>query len=297
MLTIIEARTNLGLRPDPSGKVSGCDRAPTALLGAGLIDGLVARFGPTITAPAYVMDWTPGDGCRNATGVAGFSVELADAVEPELGRSFPVVLGGDCSVLIGEALALRRRGRCGLVFIDGHGDFRHPGTEPVVAAAGEDLAIVTGRGDERLVDLEGRGPLVDERDVIVLGIRSDDPYRLELEALGMPVRSVRRIVADSPASTASSAISHASGAGRDGFWIHLDVDVLDPADMPAVDSPAPGGLRLGQLADLLAPIVADERALGLDVCIYDPDLDPDGSAARALAATLRDVLAERAAPV
>ena len=68
----------------------------------------------------------------------------------------PIVLGGDCSILIGCALSLRRRGRYGLALLDGHGDFRHPGNSDAVdAAAGEDLAIVSGRGEDRLVNLEG----------------------------------------------------------------------------------------------------------------------------------------------
>jgi arginase len=71
-----------------------------------------------------------------------------------------------------------------------------------------------------------------------------------------------------------------------GFWIHLDVDVLDPSVMPAVDSPAAGGLstdELGSLVSLLAP-----RAIGAQVTVFDPDLDPGG----ALAHLITDLLAE-----
>lgn len=65
-----------------------------------------------------------------------------------------------------------------------------------------------------------------------------------------------------------------------GFWIHLDVDVLNPAAMPAVDSPEPGGLMPAELVRLLTPLVTHPRALGLSVTIYDPALDPDRSCAR-----------------
>jgi arginase len=74
-------------------------------------------------------------------------------------------------------LALKRTGRYGLVFIDAHSDFRHPGNSPEIgAAAGEDLAIVTGRGDHRLINLEGMGPYVQEEDVHIVGVRSNDDY-------------------------------------------------------------------------------------------------------------------------
>ena len=65
----------------------------------------------------------------------------------------------------------------------------------------------------------------------------------------------------------------------DGFWVHLDADVLDPSVMPAVDSPDPGGLLPDELvAAAAARSSRSPRCVGLNVTIYDPDLDPDGTA-------------------
>jgi arginase len=76
-----------------------------------------------------------------------------------------------------------------------------------------------------------------------------------------------------------------------GFWIHVDADVLNPAVMPAVDSPEPGGLMPGELVDLLRPLVNHPRALGLNVTTYDPALDPDRSCgARQLVSLLEALL-------
>jgi arginase len=61
--------------------------------------------------------------------------------------------------------------------------------------------------------------------------------------------------------------------------VHLDVDVLDPTLMPAVDSPIAGGLDFDQVAELLAPLVRHPAALGLQVTICDPSIDPDGTGA------------------
>jgi arginase len=71
-----------------------------------------------------------------------------------------------------------------------------------------------------------------------------------------------------------------------GFWIHLDVDVLNPSVMPAVDSPEPGGPTLDELVNLLAPLVRHPLAVGLDLSIYDPALDADRSGARQLVGLL-----------
>lgn len=78
----------------------------------------------------------------------------------------------------------------------------------------------------------------------------------------------------------------------DGFWVHLDADVLDPSVMPAVDSPDPDGLLPDELTALLKVLVHSERCVGLNVTIYDPDLDPDGSAGALLADLIVAAFAE-----
>src|SRR4029453_4318926 len=109
---------------------------------------------------------------RNPRGSAAYSVALGDVVERVIDMGeFPVVLGGDCSILLGCLLALRRRGRFGLLFLDGHGDFYQPEAEPDGEAASMELALVTGRGPVFVTDLEGRCPLVRDEDLAVLGRR------------------------------------------------------------------------------------------------------------------------------
>lgn len=81
----------------------------------------------------------------------------------------------------------------------------------------------------------------------------------------------------------------------EGFWIHLDVDVLDGAAMPAVDSPLPGGIGFNDLSALLRCLRADPLARGLQVTIFDADLDPDASRAAAPVTSLVDDLSARRA--
>jgi arginase len=101
-----------------------------------------------LVPPRYRAGWQAGEGVRNAEAIVAFSLQLADRVENLVaGGKRLLVLGGDRGILISNMLALGRRGRYGLVFIDAHSDFRHLGNSPAVgAAAGENLAIVTGRG-------------------------------------------------------------------------------------------------------------------------------------------------------
>ena len=69
----------------------------------------------------------------------------------------------------------------------------------------------------------------------------------------------------------------------DGFWLHLDADVLDPTVMPAVDSPDPDGLTVAELTAIVTALARSPRCVGLHLTIYDPDLDPEGTGAALLA--------------
>jgi arginase len=186
-------------------------------------------------------------------------------------------------------LALRRRGHHGLIFIDGHTDFRHPGNaEFVGAAAGEDLALVTGRGDS-LANLDGLGPLVRDTDVVVLGVRAASETD-ELLAAGMRVYTSDDVRVD-PGAVARAALEALSDSDLDGLWIHCDVDVLDSSVMPAVDTPEPGGLNFPELTSLLAALLASDRACGLELTIFDPDLDESGRLAERLTDCICDAFA------
>jgi arginase len=192
---------------------------------------------------------------------------------------------------LGEAVG----GRIGLVFVDGHSDFRHPGNAPYVgAAAGEGLALVTGRGQPDLAAIEGRRPYFRDIDVVVLGIRPQDEYRLDLQAAGIVTRPVPSLRAEGAARTAQWA--HEQLADCAGYWVHIDVDVLDPAVMPAVDAPEPGGIAFAELELLLAGLVDTPHCLGIEITVFDPDYDSDGAYAADIVATLVAGLAPVAEP-
>src|SRR5688500_18808558 len=118
---IIEAPSVLGLTP------GGVEDLPATLLGAGLAARLGARRVGAVKPPAYDERRDPVHGFLNAPGIARYASDLADVigVVVEAGET-PLVLGGDCSILLGSMLALRRRGRYGLLFLDGHTDFYQP---------------------------------------------------------------------------------------------------------------------------------------------------------------------------
>jgi arginase len=282
---LIHAPSVLGLRP------TGVERPPPALEAAGIRSGLGAEYAGRIEPLPYDPRRDPETGILNPVGLVEHSGRLADAVGRELSRGrFPVVLGGDCSNLIGCALALRRRGRYGLFFLDGHADFYQPEAEPNGEVASMDLAVVSGHGPPVLADLDGLRPLVREEDIVAFGYRDEDQQReygsqdIRATAIHLfPLDEVRRSGVVQSAD-AASALLH--DRDLEGIWIHLDADVLDDGIMPAVDYRLPGGLSWGELSTTVGAVMATGRAVGLNLGIFNPALDPDGATARRLVACL-----------
>jgi arginase len=284
---IIEAPSILGLKP------TGVDRLPAVLLQHGLAEQLRARrAGRVVPTAAYDTKRDPQTLTLNAPGIADYSVQLADAVTDVVERDeFPVLLGGDCSILLGSTLALRRRGRYGLLFIDGHADFYQPAANPNGEAASMDLAFATGRGPELLTNLEGLRPLVRDEDVVAFGFRDAHEQReygsqpLPPTVLALDLQEVRRLGVK---QAAQRAVEHLTAADRptQGFFIHLDCDVVSDALMPAVDYRIPDGLSWDELRTVLETALASGRAVGIEITIYNPALDADGSSGRELARTL-----------
>lgn len=285
--SIIDAPSDLGLRR------TGVDGLPAALRDAGLLEGIPgAQYAGRIAVPEYVPLRDESTGIMNSEGLITFAGRLADRVAFTLDFDrFPVVLGGDCSILLGCALALKRRGRFGLFFMDGHADFYSPEAEPNGEAASMDLALVVGHGPDALTNLEGRRPLVREEDAIVYGFRDAEtateygsPDVRETAVHAFELAEVRRQGA-APAAREGLALLEKNAV--DGVWIHLDADVLNDEVMPAVDYRVPGGLWPEELSEALSVVLRSPLAVGMDITIYNPTLDdPDRSAARVLAQTV-----------
>lgn len=278
---VIQAPSILGLRP------TGVERLGEVLEAVGLGARLGAERAGRVEPPPYDPRRDRDTGILNPGGLEEYSRRLADAVRHELQRGrFPLVLGGDCSNLIGCALALRRMGRFGVFFLDGHADFYQPEAEPNGEVASMDLAIVAGRGPALLADIEGRRPLVFEEDIVAFGYR-DDEEQLKHGSQDIrdtaihvyPLDEVRRATV---AVAAGKAVEVLREKAIEGIWIHLDADVLDDRIMPAVDYRLPGGLSWEELSATLRAVMETGEAVGLNVGIFNPALDPDGAIARRL---------------
>jgi len=279
--SVIDAPSILGLRP------TGVELLPKALRAAGLLERLNAEYGG-IVAPSSPYNHSRDEETKllNAEAIKEYSLKLAEVVKRQLHKNkFPIVIGGDCSILIGNLLALRRLGRYGLFFIDGHSDFYLPEESPTGEVADMDLAIVSGHGPEILSDLDHLEPLVKEQDIVVFGYR-DSAQSAQYGC--QDIKKATMVNAVELVDVEKLGLQNAFSLGiqtllkneLSGFWIHLDADVLDDSIMPAVDYRLPDGITFSELSNLLKLLLLSKKAVGISVTIFNPTLDKDDSITR-----------------
>lgn len=285
---VIAAPSNLGLSPLRPGHQPGTWRAPSALLAAGLLQAINASTVRHLPRPLYSAEAQPGTRLRNGHALRAFNLALADLVRAAMQEDdFALVIGGDCSILLGALAGARHAGPLSLLHIDGHSDFRHPGNydpeQSLGAVAGMDLALATGRGEALATDWPGiAGPLVGDAQVVQLGERENRDHDFawpDVNHTAINRIDVFEALAIGPDAVIARIRDTLDQVPGQGFWIHLDIDVLDQAIMPSVDSPGTPGIAPDDLARILTPFVADRRCRGMTVTVFDPDLDPDGHCA------------------
>ena len=298
-VAILGAPSSIGLRPDDvTGQPQQVERAPGILRALGLAGRLDAADLGDVVPPPYVDFTRPPRRARNEVGVATYSLALAAGVESGLDHGrFVVVLGGDCSIVLGCLLgAARRSGQVGLAYVDAHADFATPEQSQTGSVASMGLALAVGHGDSPLARLAGPAPVVQAEHVALIGRRdaSEPSYgHAALRVSGILDMPDPAIQPAAVVVTASAALARIGANQVGGFWILVDADVLNPKVMPAVGSPEPGGPAIEELAALLRPLVSHPKALGLALTLYDPSLDPDRTSASRLVELLDIVLGRR----
>ena len=296
-IAIVGAPSSIGIKPYDDGTMRRLDLAPAALREQGLAARLGARDRGDVAPPPYRDFVRPPAKPRNEDLVERYSRDLAQHVAAADDGAFLVVLGGDCSIVLGCLSGVRRkRARVGLVYVDAHADFATPELSRTGSAASMCLALAVGRGDSTLARLDGEQPLARPDDLVLVGRRDDADtpwYGQDVLRAGPMLDLTHATIRDRGiADVAALALERVTRPGIDGFWIHVDADVLDPDEVPAVDSPEPGGLLLDELSELLTPLIRHPDAIGLELTIYDPQLDPDRTSAARLANLLERAIGQ-----
>ena len=275
-----------GLGADPN-----IENPPDGLRQAGLVLKL-KESGHIVTDLGNLNGFQSQDIRDPETGINDFgtwldlSKEISHTVGAMLDRkSFPLVLGGDCRMLVGIFTALvQKKIDAGLIFIDGHADFHTVNTSPSGDPADMELAILTGRGPKQITNIAGKYPILNDSDVVVYGIRSWE----HINESNIEVYDKKRLT--------KVGFKRAVEEGLNSFierelpaWLHFDVDVLDPDVMPVM-FPEPGGLSFDEVHELLSLVRDSSQIEGLSITCYHPSLDTDGSAGKRLTNLISEVL-------
>ena len=186
--------------------------------------------------------------------------QVADAVRA--GRR-PVSIAGDCCSMIGVVAGLQRAGiNPFVIWFDAHGDFNTWETTPSGFLGGMALAMLAGLGEQTMPESVGLQSVAEEM-IILTDARNLDSQERDL--------------------IESSKVKHFSDVTRLlkyplprlPLHIHVDVDIINPIDAPAMSYLAPGGPRASELGNIFRFLARTGQIAGVSMCTWTPELDGD----------------------
>jgi arginase len=243
----------------PQWQGSGSSRAMR------LVDGAEAIRGDLPSAATVLVDVPAEAGSSEGTAVHRLSsiVAVRDALGAALETrpaELPVVIGGDCGVEIGAVGRAIAGGETAVLWLDAHPDLNSPETSPSAAFHGMVVRTLLGDGPAALVPAH---PLAPGRLVLAGTRASDDAESEYIASAGIRVIAPGEVTAESIAE-ALRATAAAS------VYIHVDLDVLDPADIDGIGFPEPFGLGLQQLLDAILAAKAALPIVGAGITEFAP---------------------------
>lgn len=284
-IQIISAPSVLGLQSN------GVELLAEKFLQNGLAEKIHSQL-PVISVPTLNNQRSnqrdPITKCLNPVMIHEFSLTLKKVIADT--DNFKLVLGGDCSILLGIMPALKSKGNYGLIFIDAHADFYEPEKSTTGEVADMDLAIVTGRGPEILTNIDGLKPYVRDEHVIHIAQRDWEETKKfdsqDIRETNIKCFLLEAIENNGVQKTTTEILDHISTLDTIGYWIHFDTDVLNDSINPAVDYRIPGGLQLEEAEHFISNFCQKINIIGMSVTIYNASLDETGAIAKKITDSL-----------
>ena len=279
---IVEFPSNLGLKEPQPGKEPGVKNMPNWFWKHNLHKAINHKDVLRLDPPRYTNIRETETNILNANALIDYAREQAYLINNLLSQNkFPFILGGDCSILLGSAIALKQKGNYGLFYLDGHTDFMDVSLSETGGVGGMAASIVTGNGHKKLTDILNLSPYIKEENLWCVGNREyDDEYENEIRNSAATYLSLRELRKQGISIAVESFLLEVKNKNLDGFWLHIDVDVLNDTIMPCVDSRTPDGLTYQEFNELTSYLFQNEKLSGLEITILDPDLDPTGQYTR-----------------
>lgn len=293
----------IGAPTDIGADNRGGSMGPEALRVAGLQKAL-ERLGYTVADRGNLIgpanpNRGPVDGYRHLEETALWCERTRDAVRDTLdaGR-LPILLGGDHSLAIGSIAGVAAHCAAAnkplsVLWLDAHADFNTAETSPTGNIHGMPLAIVAGRGPERLTKLGPAVPMLDPARVVQIGVRSVDAMEKTMVVdSGMEVLDMRRIDEIRMRETMKVALDKLAALGGH-LHVSFDADFLDPSIAPGVDTAVPGGPTYRE-AQLCMEMINDSGLMAsLDLMELNPACDIENKTAKLLVELTESLFGEQ----
>lgn len=268
---MVEKIRIIGVPMDLGASRRGVDMGPSALRVAGLQSRL-KQLGRQVEDFGNVPVKQPEEqhyGEKNAKyldEIAETCKGLGEIVRKTLDDDLlPLVLGGDHSIAAGTAAGVaahyqKKSKRIGMIWLDAHGDMNTPESSPSGNVHGMPLASIMGYGPPELTQLAGIRPMVEPRNVVLVGIRElDAKERRLVKESGVHIFTMRDVDERGMREVMAEALRFA-GDDTAGIAVSLDMDFVDPSDAPGVGTPVRGGATYRE-AHLALEMIADSRAM------------------------------------
>ncbi len=287
----MEPFTVIGVPIDSVGRGGGAELGPLALRQLGLIEALDARDEGDLALRIHGEERDPATGILASDEVLAATTAIRARVAKLVSlRRRPLLLGGCCAPLPGALAGARDAlGPIGLVHFDGHADLYDGETSTSGEAADMPAAVALGLGPEAWVQVAG-GASVGPQHLALVGYRdreesiADGMRQPETLAPAPILRPLDVLRAAGPGAVATELSGRLGSAIP--FWLHVDVDVLDPGIFPATDYLMPGGANWEEVAEVLAPLFASPALIGASIGCYNPEKDPGGKCGEQLVEVL-----------
>ncbi len=194
--------------------------------------------------------------------------------------AFPVILGGDHSVAIGTFSGIsshfhQQNQEIGLIWFDAHADINTPETSQSGNVHGMPLAVILGKGNQDLVNIEGFAPKLDPKFCAHIGGRDlDADERRIVHELGLRDNFFTMSDIDRRGMLAcvQDAIKIASQASG-GYAVTFDVDMIDPRFAPGSGTLVRGGATYRE-AHLALEVIAEHGGMrSFEIVEVNPMLD------------------------
>ncbi|MGH9689554.1 MAG: arginase [Candidatus Acidiferrales bacterium] len=261
----------IGVPMDLGASRRGVDMGPSALRVAGLQSRL-KQLGRHVEDIGNIRVRQPEEqhyGEKSAKYLEEISETckgLAEIVRKTLDEDLlPVILGGDHSIAVGTVAGAashfsKQSKRIGVIWLDAHGDMNTPESSPSGNVHGMPLASIMGYGPRELTELAGIKPMVEPRNVVLVGTRELDARERRLvKESGVHIFTMRDIDERGMREVMAEALRFA-GDDTAGIAVSLDMDFVDPSDAPGVGTPVRGGSTYRE-AHLALEMIADSRSM------------------------------------